>query len=50
MSKTIMLKPTLKRKVGYIDEEVSITRTKLARMEIAEENIKGDTGPSTTIE
>lgn len=29
-------KPTLKRKVGYTDEEVSFTRSKLAQMEIDE--------------
>jgi hypothetical protein len=38
--KAVMLKqaakPTLKRKVGYTDEEVSFTRSKLAQMEIDE--------------
>jgi hypothetical protein len=29
-------KPVLKRKVGYADEEVSFTRSKLAQMEIDE--------------
>jgi hypothetical protein len=33
MSKEVS-KPTLKRKVGYTDEEVSSTRYKLAQMEI----------------
>ena len=33
-------KTTLKRKVGYIQEELSVTRTKLAQMEIAEEKEK----------
>ncbi len=36
--------------VGYIDEEVSVTRTKLAQMEIAEASLareqEGDAGPS----
>jgi hypothetical protein len=41
MGKVSAPKPTLKRKVGYVDEEVSITRTKLAQMEIAEKNVKG---------
>jgi len=44
------MKMTLKRKVGYIDEEVSVTRTKLAQMEIAEASLareqEGDAGPS----
>lgn len=30
------MKTTLKRKVGYIDEKVSATRTKLVQMEITE--------------
>ena len=30
------VKPTLKRRVGYIEEEVSITRAKLAKMELSE--------------
>jgi hypothetical protein len=29
-------KPILRRKVGYVNEEVSFTRSKLARMEIVE--------------
>ena len=33
-------KTTLKRKVGYIQEELSVTRTKLAQMEISEEKEK----------
>ena len=46
-----MPKPTLKQKVGYVDEKVSITRTKLAQMEIAEENVQGGgTGPSMVAE
>ena len=45
-----MQKPTLKRKVGYVDEEVSITRSKLAQMEIAEENVKGGDTVSMVIE
>ncbi len=42
---------SLKRKVGYIDEEVSATRTKLAQMEI-EEAREGerDAGPSARSE
>lgn len=35
MSKQI-IKPILKRKVGYADEEVSFTRSKLAQMDINE--------------
>lgn len=31
------VKPALKRRVGYIDEQVSITRAKLAEMEISED-------------
>ena len=31
------VKPSLKRRVGYTEEEVSITRTKLTEMEIDEE-------------
>ena len=31
------VKPTLKRRVGYTQEEVSITRAKLAEMEISED-------------
>ena len=30
------VKPTLKRRVGYIEEEVSITCAKLAKMELSE--------------
>ena len=40
LSKQVINKPTLKRKVGYIDEEVSFTRFKLAQLEIGKE---GDT-------
>ena len=36
------VKPTLKRRVGYVEEEVSITRAKLAEMEISEEKEKDD--------
>ena len=44
-------KTTLKRKVGYIHEELSVTRTKLAQMEIVEEKEKGgDTGSSMVSE
>ena len=48
-------KATLKRKVGYVDEEASMTRTKFAQMEItpmqvditkANEN-EGESGSST---
>lgn len=51
MSTENMIKPstkaTLKRKVGYVDEEASVTRTKFAQMEITqmeimEENRNGD--------
>lgn len=31
------VKPTLKRRVGYFEEQVSITRAKLAEMEISED-------------
>ena len=31
------VKPSLKRRVGYMEEEVSITRAKLAEMEIDKE-------------
>jgi hypothetical protein len=31
------VKPILKRRVGYMDEQVSITRAKLAEMEISED-------------
>ena len=40
---------TVKRKVGYVNEELSVTRTKLARMEIVEEKeekLGGETTPS----
>jgi hypothetical protein len=52
MSKEIVTRPTtkvtLKRKVGYIDEEASVTRTKFAQMEITQENEnKSASGPST---
>jgi hypothetical protein len=61
MSKDIITRPTtkvtLKRKVGYIDEEASVTRTKFAQMEITQENEqmeitqenenKSASGPST---
>jgi hypothetical protein len=45
-------KITLKRKVGYIDEEISVTRTKLALMEIEEgkRDERADSGPSTVSE
>jgi hypothetical protein len=36
------VKPTLKRRVGYIDEEVSITRAKLAKMELSENMETGE--------
>jgi hypothetical protein len=36
------VKPTLKRRVGYIDEEVSITRAKLAEMELSENMETGE--------
>ena len=55
MSKEIITKQTmkvmLKRKVGYIDEEASVTRTKFAQMEITQETRnenKGTSGPSTS--
>lgn len=40
-------KASLKRKVGYVDEEASVTRTKFAQMEItnANEN-RGESGSS----
>ena len=39
---------TLKRKVGYIDEEASVTRTKFAQMEITKVSESGSgSGPST---
>ena len=42
------MKTTLKRKVGYIDEEISATCTKLAQMETMEaKGQEGDAGPST---
>jgi len=31
------VRPTLKRRVGYLEEQVSITRAKLAEMEISED-------------
>ena len=36
------VKPTLKRRVGYMAEEVSITCAKLAEMEISKERGKDD--------
>ena len=36
------VKLTLKRRVGYMEEEVSITCAKLAKMEISEEKEKDD--------
>ena len=33
-------KATLKRKVGYVDEEVSTTRTKFAQMELMQMELK----------
>ena len=54
MDKTnkMVMKPTLKRKVGYVDEGVSITRAKLAQLKIGEEATvdkreAGKAGPST---
>ena len=42
MSRETITKPTtkvtLKRKVGYTDEEASVTQTKFAQMEITKEN------------
>ena len=35
------VKPTLKRRVGYTQEVVSITRAKLAEMEISDDIEKG---------
>jgi hypothetical protein len=35
------MKPSLKRRVGYLNEGISTTRTKLAQMKIAEENEEG---------
>jgi hypothetical protein len=45
-------KPTLKRKVGYVDEGVSVTRAKLAQLKIGEKATvdkgeAGEAGPST---
>ena len=47
-----VMKPTLKRKVGYVDEGVSVTRAKLAQLKIGEEATAdkgeaGEAGPST---
>jgi len=41
-----VMKPTLKRKVGYVDEGVSVTRAKLAQLKIGEEATadKGEAG------
>ena len=38
-------KATLKKKVSYVDEEASVTRTKFAQMKITEESENG--GSST---
>ena len=42
MSTEIVTKPTtkasLKRKVGYVEEEASVTRSKFAQMEITKES------------
>lgn len=35
-------KPTIKRKVGYTDEEVSATRAKLAAMAIDEQEVQDE--------
>jgi hypothetical protein len=44
-------KATLKRKVGYVEEEASVTRTKFAQMEITEESENGgsSTGSAASI-
>lgn len=42
------IKATLKWKVGYIHEDVSITRAKLAEMKIAEVNEGGEAEPSNS--
>lgn len=41
-------KTTLKRKVGYVDEEASVTRNKFAQMEIRKDSEKErGSGPSS---
>lgn len=46
-----VIKPILKRKVGYADEEVSFTRSKLAQMEIDEDRAKkGNEGESSHLD
>lgn len=48
MTRPSTTKATLKRKVGYVDEEASATRTKFARMEITREGeIEDEPTPST---
>ena len=48
-------KATLKRKIGYVDEEASITRTKFAQMEITQMEImkdnenRGESGSSESV-
>ena len=42
MAKANTTKTTLKRKVGYLDEGISVTRSRFSRMKIAEEK-EGDT-------
>jgi hypothetical protein len=42
-SKQVM-KPTLKRKVGYMDEEVSFTRFKMAQLEIGKKRAAPEKG------
>ena len=37
-------KTTLKRKVGYLEEEISVTRAKIAQMEIDEDGDKSSEG------
>ena len=43
-SKQVINKPTLKRKVGYVDEEVSFTRFKLAQLEIGQKRAATEKG------
>lgn len=43
-SKQVINKPTLKRKIGYIDEEVSFTRFKLAQLEIGKKGAATEKG------
>ena len=45
--KILKPKPTLKRKVGYSEEEISHTRTKLAAMAIDEEEVQDELIVST---